>query len=373
MLLPDPRLIEAKSDLAGLDEAIQETPLSPAVFMLWPKNGFPYLARTASLRKRLVRLLGRSPKTSRLLNLREVVSRIEYWPVASRLEMFLFSYELGRRHFPNDFRQLLRLRLPPYLKLILSNKFPRTQITTRLSAAPAQFFGPFRSRGTAEQFESSSLDLFQIRRCREDIDPSPEHPGCIYGEMNRCVRPCQQVVSSQEYRGEVNRLAEFLASSGESMIRSVMNSRDRLSEEMNFEEAARQHKHLERIKNVLRLSDDLARDVNHHFGVAVTASIEPEAVELWFLLEGFWQPPRRFHLGVVEGKPVSLDKRLREISALFEPVKASIRQRQEHLAILARWYYSSWRDGEWLAFDDSGSIPYRKLVNAIHRVAAPNA
>ena len=38
------------------------------------------------------------------------------------------------------------------------------------------------------------------------------------------------------------------------------------------------------------------------------------------------------------------------------------------LALLARWYYSSWRDGEWLPFDGFPALPYRKLVNAIHRI-----
>jgi len=46
-----------------------------------------------------------------------------------------------------------------------------------------------------------------------------------------------------------------------------------------------------------------------------------------------------------------------------------MRQRQEYLAILARWYYSTWRDGEWFPFDSQDNIPYRKLVHAISRVA----
>jgi excinuclease ABC subunit C len=41
----------------------------------------------------------------------------------------------------------------------------------------------------------------------------------------------------------------------------------------------------------------------------------------------------------------------------------------EHLSILLRWYGSSWRDGEWIAFDSLDKLPYRKLVNAIGRVA----
>lgn len=38
--------------------------------------------------------------------------------------------------------------------------------------------------------------------------------------------------------------------------------------------------------------------------------------------------------------------------------------------MLARWYYSSFRDGEWLSFGAPEDVPYRKLVRAISRVAA---
>jgi hypothetical protein len=72
---------------------------------------------------------------------------------------------------------------------------------------------------------------------------------------------------------------------------------------------------------------------------------------------------------VREGKTVSLDHSLRETFARVAPRKLGVRERQEYLALLARWYYSSWREGEWLAFDSYDDIPYRKLVNAVSRVS----
>jgi excinuclease ABC subunit C len=70
-----------------------------------------------------------------------------------------------------------------------------------------------------------------------------------------------------------------------------------------------------------------------------------------------------------EGKAVSLDHKLRETIAALDTPKRSMRERQEYLALLARWFYSSWRDGEWLPFESVEDVPYRKLVNAISRVA----
>jgi len=119
---------------------------------------------------------------------------------------------------------------------------------------------------------------------------------------------------------------------------------------------------------VLKLRDELARDVDRLNGVAITRSLVADAVEMWFVREGNWQEPQRFGFEVQEGKPVSLDRKLRETFAALVPRKLTVRERQEYLALLARWYYSTWRDGEWLGFDSYGDIPYRKLVHAVSRV-----
>ena len=184
--------------------------------------------------------------------------RIEYWLTGSAFESSVVLYEQARRHFPDTYLDLMKLRMPPYVKIVLANEFPRSHITTHLAQSAGLYFGPFRSRASAERFEAQFLDLFQMRRCQEDLVPSPDHPGCIYGEMGMCLRPCQQVVGAAEYGHEVARVTEFLRTDGHSLLDAIAHSRDRLSEEMLFEEAARQHKRYEKVQEVLKLRDELA-------------------------------------------------------------------------------------------------------------------
>ena len=365
--------IDISGDLAVLDRAIAAVPNQPAVFVLWAREGEPYLSKTGVLRRRLERLLREREKPSRLLNLRHTVARIEYWLTGSALESSVVQYGQARRLFPEKYAEILRLRLPPYVKIVLTNEFPRSHITTHLTRTGGLYFGPFRSRTSAERFEAQFLDLFQLRRCQEDLTPAPDHPGCIYGEMGMCLRPCQQVVGPSEYGHEVGRVVEFLRSGGRSLADAITRSRDRLSEDMMFEEAARQHKRLEKVLEVLKLRDELAHETERLNGVAVTRSVAPDAVEMWCVREGAWRDPRRFSFEVREGKPVSLDRQLREAFAAGTGAapKLTVRERQEYLALLARWFYSSWCDGEWLEFESYDDIPYRKLVNAISRVARP--
>src|SRR2546426_1209362 len=315
---------------------IAEAPNCPAVFLVWLSEG-AYLARTAALRRRLLRLLKEREKPSRLLSLRESVTRVECWITGSALESALCLYQLARIHFPKTYLELLRLRFPPYVKILLENPFPASQVTAHIGRAPAFYYGPFRSRATAEEFEARFCDLFQMRRCSEDLEPSPQHPGCIYGEMGMCLRPCQQVVGVEEYRHEVERVTQFLSTGGQSLAGTVASARDRLSQEMNFEEASRQHKRLEKIEGVLRLKDELVADIDRLNGVAVTASVDAGAVELWFVHRGCWQSPLRFSIAA---SSVSLDQRLRESIAAIAWTTPGARGRQGDLALLAARDYS---------------------------------
>lgn len=372
MTLPDPYTIDTTGgDIAAL---LGLLPDSPAVFLLWPPEGSaPYLGRTTVLRRRLMRMLAGERKASMWLRLSGLIARVDYWLVRSSLASSLVHYTLARRHFPEAYLKLAKLRMPPYLRVILSNEFPRTQVTTRLGGPGSLYYGPFRTRAAAEQFEGQFLDLFQVRRCQEDLVPSPMHPGCMYGEMNMCLRPCQQAVTAEEYASEVKRASDFLVTEGRSLVQILASARDRASQEMDFEEAGRLHRRIEKVDQVRNLRDDLAGDAAESRGIAVTRSTVQGAVELRPLWSGCWQPPILFQVEQADGKPVSLERRLREHLDLTKPEHCATSERQEHLALLSRWYYSSWRDGEWLTFQNIESLPWRRLAGAIHRVASPTS
>ena len=338
------------------------------MFAVHAAEGRPYLARTALLGRRALRLLKTRETASRLLNLRDAFDRLEYWLTGSALDAGMQLYELARYYVPDEYARVLRLRLPPYVKLLAANDFPRTTLTTRLSGANSIFYGPFRSRVAAETFEGQFLELFQIRRCQEDLSPSPDHPGCIYGEMNKCLRPCQAAVGPDEYAREVTRARDFLLSNGLSLVKSIAAARDSLSQEMEFEEAARQHTRLEKVEEVLALRGPFAGSLDQLHVAAFTRSARPNAVDLFLFRGGHWQGRSTIDFDLVEGKPVSVDRKLREVLGSVPEIRSSVREREERLAIFARWAYSTWRDGELLVFPNFEDPPIRKLVNAIARV-----
>src|SRR5438477_7165615 len=103
--------IEVADDLAQLDAALEALPSQPAVFVLWPKQGEPYVGKTGLLRRRLLRLLNPRTQPSRLLNLRHTVDRIEYQLTGSAFESSVVLYEQTRHHFPDSYSDRIKLRL----------------------------------------------------------------------------------------------------------------------------------------------------------------------------------------------------------------------------------------------------------------------
>jgi excinuclease UvrABC nuclease subunit len=348
-----------------LGEDLILVPDRPAVFLLWAAEGKPYLAKTSLLRRRLKRLVARAEGLSRVLKLGGVVERIEYWTVGSQLEAMLVHLELAQKYFPEDWQKVTRLKPPAFLRLVTDNPFPRCMITTRLGRG--LYTGPFASRAAAERYEAGVLDLFQIRRCEENLAPAAEHPGCIYGEMNKCLRPCQAVVSRDEYAHEAERVEQFIRTAGASLAEPAEAARDRASAEMQFEEAERLHQRVERIHEAASAAGELARPLEQLAGVAVVRAASGAAVDLLFFLGGQWLEPRRLVLADTVDGGQSMDRRVRELISGVSPASTP---NLEHMAILTRWHGASWRDGEWIGFDSIDKVPYRKLVNAVGRVAA---
>ncbi len=362
----DPRLPESAQVIAALPE-------SRGVYLFSMPGHSPHLGSCLNLRRRLTRLLVPSYTAlgSGIARYFQNVTAVKCWPAGSRLEASLLTYQITRESFPADYLKRLRLRLPWFVALA-NDAYPRLEIVNRPTRRHSVAYGPFLSRDAAQSYEQELLGLFQIRRCTETLVPDASHPGCIYGEMNQCLRPCQSAVSSDEYAHEVLRLDDFLSSNGKTMAAALATARERASAELDFEQAAQLHKRIEKVAAAGACRDGVVAPYDKFNGVALARGVAEGECRLWPMLRGYWQKPIVFHFSTLEPGARSLDRELRETlshslgSAPFESGK-----RVEHLAVFSRWYYSSWRDGHWFPFQTLGDLDYRRLVREISKLTRP--
>jgi excinuclease ABC subunit C len=359
------------------DEWLADLPNRLAVFALFPaaRHGvaaLPYIGRTNDLRRRLTRLLSTPRQNSRLLNLREITDHIEYDSVGSAFEATWLLYKLNRHFYARQYRERMRLKPPAMLKLKMKNRFPRCYPTRRIIKDGSTYYGPFASMAFAERFAGEFLDFFKIRRCVEELTPDPSHPGCIYSQLHMCLAPCFGGCTDGEYESEVQRVVQFLDSQGTSLMRSFESERAQASEQMEFEQASKIHQKIEKLNDLMRQRSDLARNIRDLQAVMVLPAAGPKEVVFFRLTNGEIHGPATLSLDENVSNPMPLDRQLQDLMAGLgtdgAPKSHADAPPWEHLTLLARWYYSSFRQGEIVMLSPDQAIPDSRLIRLCRKI-----
>jgi len=361
-------------------------PAKPAVCLIESREAGaePYLIRTADLRRRLERLLAAPDPASKRLNLRDFAHMVRYRETGSALEQTLTYYQNAKQIFPERYRRLMRLRPAPVLKVNLRNAYPRCFLTRSIAVNEqgepsfGAYYGPFPSRRSAEAFANKMLDFFKVRRCQIKIRRDPSFPGCIYSEMKMCLAPCFAGCSKEEYDVEVNRLVAFLDTGGGSLRAAFEQDRERASEQLDFERAAAIHKKLEKLDDVLRGRQELARRIQDLNAVILQRTPEEQAVAMYAVRGGRLKEPSYLRFGDTS-QPRSAEETVRDyleevMNAMPAPVastRPSAVELGEHLCLIARWFFSNPREGE--IFFREKDWPYRRILRACSRLLSPKS
>ena len=350
-------------------------PPKPAVCLIEPReeSAEPLLIRTQNLQRRLQRLLGPIDPASKRLNLSEFARGIRYRLTNSAFEQTLTYYEHARQLFPKRYRDLMRLRPAAVLKVNLRNAYPRCYVTRRIPVDEAgvptggAYYGPFASRRSAQAFGERILDLFKVRRCQIKIRRDPTFPGCLYSEMKMCLAPCFAGCTKEEYDAEVQRLVQFLETSGGSLRSTIEEEREKASEQLDFERAAALHKKVEKLDEVLRGRPELTRRIQDIDAVILQRAAEEQTIGVYRVRGGSLAEPFFLRFAEIASQPRSAEQIFRE---QFESDSAATNgDLGEHLWLVARWYYSNPREGE--IFFREKDWPYRRILRACSRLLAP--
>jgi excinuclease ABC subunit C len=401
--------------------ALLQLPQAPAVFALYGAEAKdePYLGRTPNLRGRLERLLQPSAKHPRRLQLAGRVRRIAFRLTGSDFESLLAQFSLLEEVYGAKALERMHLRAPAFVRYLGGNPYPRIVVTNKPSQREADWvYGPFASRAAAERFSEEALKLFLLRRCTDDLNPDPSHPGCVYSEMKMCLAPCYKGCSDVRYAEEAAAVQSFLATRGDSKLVVLRSERDAASANLAFEDAAALHAQVQKVEAVQALAPELVQPLSKLRAVILQPpAVGPETeVSVFLFAHGkfrgpvgfstvgmriqneqsgssslFAQPMALEPVPELPESPVTetaassgdkaakvartmLEARMEAVLAELEKdaVPPSATVRQAHLALLKRWYYRPEvkREGEVCFPNDDGEWPIKSMLRSVGRVAA---
>ena len=129
----------------------------------------------------------------------------------------------------------------------LDRQEPHLQRTRDVFAAAGRYVGPFETARSAEKFIEIVQDAFDLCRDIQCLRRSPSAPRCAYGQMGRCLSPCDGTIGMDDYRRQVARAADFAAGLRAERVEQLKDLMQSAARELKFEQASALKARLERL------------------------------------------------------------------------------------------------------------------------------
>jgi excinuclease ABC subunit C len=224
-----------------LREKIGELPLGPGVYLYKNAEGeVIYVGKAKSLRARVRSyfVAGNDVQAKTGSLLREAVD-VDYIIVDNEKEALALENNLIKQKKPR-FNVLLRDdKTYPYIKLTLSERFPRVYVTRRLKKDGSAYYGPYFPTNLAYRIVDLIHRNFLVPSC--NIDLTKYHPRpCLQYYIGRCLGPCvRELTTPDKYEEAVRDVKMFLEGRQTDLARSLRARMERAADTQQYESAAK--------------------------------------------------------------------------------------------------------------------------------------
>ena len=224
-----------------LHQKIRTLPTSPGVYLYKNAEGqIIYVGKANNLRSRVRSyfLEGKlaDAKTGSLL--REAVD-IDYVVVDNEKEALALENNLIKQKKPRYNILLRDDKTYPYIKLTISERYPRVFPTRRLRKDGSLYFGPYFPTSLAYRLVDLIHRHFLIPSCKLDLNRYYPRP-CLQYYIGRCLGPCVEGLTTPErYAEAVHDVKLFLEGRGADLSRSLQQRMTAAAEREQFELAAK--------------------------------------------------------------------------------------------------------------------------------------
>src|SRR5438270_7049187 len=249
-------------------ETIPHLPESPGVYLWRDSDGTVlYVGKAKRLRSRVRSYVTNDQLTSvKTQALMQQAAGLDTIVVPSEAHALILEANLIKEYRPKYNIALRDDKSYPYIKVTITEPFPRVYVTRQLVNDGSRYFGPYTDVGAMRRSLNVVKRIFTVRSCRYDLpQAAPDRP-CLDYHIGRCKAPCVLLQSQAEYRAMIDEVILFLEGKTAEVRRRVRDRMELASESMEFERAAELRdalRHLERMEepSVVQVVEGGDRDV----------------------------------------------------------------------------------------------------------------
>ncbi|ARV61795.1 excinuclease ABC subunit C [Nostocales cyanobacterium HT-58-2] len=227
-------------DPERLESRLQEIPPEPGVYLMRDgSDRIIYIGKSRKLRSRVRSYFRDSQRLSeRIATMVKQVTEIEFIVTDTETEALALEANLIKQHQPY-FNVLLKDdKKYPYVCITWSENYPRIFITRKrqLGKEKDKFYGPYTDSRLLREILRLCKRIFPLRQRPQPL--FKDRP-CLNYDLGRCPGVCQALISPEEYRKTVQKVAMVFQGRGQELIETLTEQMQKAAEALNFESAAR--------------------------------------------------------------------------------------------------------------------------------------
>src|SRR2546428_1442071 len=229
---------------------LKAVPEGPGVYLFRDNRAqVIYVGKALRLRDRLRSYFTTGyGETARVAELVRKIYDFEFVTTAKEVEALVLECNLIKNYRPRFNIRLRHDKISLYLKLPVTEEFPRVHYSRRVVKDGALYFGPYTSAQSLRGTVKSIRQLLPFRTCSDEI--FKQGKVCLDFHIRRCPGPCERRISPEDYKSRIREVALFMEGRSDVLVRQLEDRMGGAADRLDFENAARYRDQLQSIERV---------------------------------------------------------------------------------------------------------------------------
>lgn len=284
-----------------IEDELKKLPPQPGVYIMRSaRDEILYVGKAVNLHNRVRsyfrRIVGRGPQIAKMV---EQIDHFEYIVTDSELEALVLENNLIKEHKPRYNTLLKDDKTYPYVKVTVTEAFPRVLFSRRMARDGNRYYGPFSSSTAVKDTIDLMHRLYHIRNCSRKLpqDIGKERP-CLYHHIGQCDAPCNGYISEEDYRKQVGKVLSFLDGNYREVTKELESRMQAASDALEFEKAIEYRELLKSVQQVEERQKITSQSMDDRDIIAVSREEGDAVVQVFFIRDGKMIGREHFHMSV---------------------------------------------------------------------------
>ena len=223
-----------------LQEELKNLPTGPGVYLHHNQEGeIIYIGKAKNLKNRVSQYFQATRERS--VKIQMMVSHIAYFEyilTGTENDALLLENRLIKKYMPRYNTLLKDGKTYPYIKLTVSEDFPRLLKVRNVYRDKNKYYGPYPHEAAVNEIIDLLNAVYHLRTCSMKLpDEAGKKRACLNFHIGRCDAPCEMRITKEEYAEKVAQIKKYLDGNSSDILQYLKGEMEAASAEMEYERA----------------------------------------------------------------------------------------------------------------------------------------